>query len=67
MKQTLKELVVRGTRIALSLDGVGGRPLYTVEVNGSVLYASLDRDHAATAFGIQCEQAGDACAEGPRT
>lgn len=66
MKQTLKELVICGTEIALCLDSACGRPLYTVEVNGSVLYASLDRDHATTAFGIQCEQAGTSRAEEPR-
>lgn len=63
MKQTLKEIVVRGTRIALSLDSVSGAPFFTVEVGRETVFGSLDRRAAVEAFGRECEKAGATRAE----
>lgn len=63
MKQTLKEITIRGVSVALRVEGVNGQPLYTVEWNGATVYASLDRGHATAAFGLQCEQASKPAGE----
>ncbi len=57
MKTIVKEIVIRGTRIVLSYEGLAGRPLFTVDVAGETVYGSLDRGAAAEAFGRECERA----------
>ena len=66
MKQTLKEIVIRGTAVRLCLDSVSGTPFFTVEVGRETVFGSLDRRLAIEAFGLQCEQAGSGRAEEPR-
>lgn len=63
MKQALKEIVIRGTRVRLCLDSVSGSPFFTVEVGQETVFGSLDRRAAVEAFGRECEKAGAARAE----
>lgn len=66
MKQTLKEIVIRGTAVRLCLDSAAGVPIFTVEVDSKTVFGSLDRRLTIEAFGLQCEQAGSGRAEEPR-
>lgn len=66
MKQTLKEITIRGTRVRLCLDSVSGAPFFAVEVGSETVFGSLDRRAAIEAFGRECEKAGAGRAEEPR-
>ena len=60
MQTIVKEIVIRGTRVVLSYEGLAGRPFFTVRVGGQNVFGSLDRGAAAEAFGRECEKAGSA-------
>ena len=66
MKQTLKEIVIRGTAVRLCLESAAGVPIFTVEVGRETVFGSLDRRSAVEAFGRECEKAGSGRAEEPR-
>ncbi|MBR1609570.1 MAG: hypothetical protein IJ678_08160 [Kiritimatiellae bacterium] len=66
MKQTLKEIVIRGTAVRLCLDSVSGAPFFTVEVGRETVFGSLDRRAAVEAFGRECEKAGGVGGERPQ-